>query len=308
MQAKEEMRLIRQTLQTQNEILVGIKDKMSLSEIKTEGVSVIAAERHLEKDDTRATNVQPRSNENRDFEPAFKEYETRHMSNEHGPGEHETGSKLSPTNEGGLRGLILTDCVRLLNRQQFDVQRQIEHAESLKEIVEYGAELAKDKHDNAMYAFTIVTVIFLPLSTISSIFGMNSKDVRETDTGQWLYWLVALPVTALTVFFGLWWMGQLHSEAEWVLDMVEKWTSSRCWGWILSLGKKLWKGAEYVRGLPTAISKRISEEAGGRPGEEDPERGTAEESPSSSGTRRANAVRQPAESADENAPQPSWEG
>jgi len=83
----------------------------------------------------------------------------------------------------------------------------------------YKAETRKDYHDQAVYAFTIVTVIFLPLSSIAGIFGMNTSDIRDLDSGQWLYWATAVPVTAGVILGGLWWMGELGNAAQWVLNL-----------------------------------------------------------------------------------------
>ena len=68
----------------------------------------------------------------------------------------------------------------------------------------------------AIYAFTITTVIFLPLSAVSSIFGMNTNDIRDMDKSQWLYWATALPVTFSVIIIGLWWMGELGNALRWL--------------------------------------------------------------------------------------------
>ena len=86
----------------------------------------------------------------------------------------------------------------------------------------HKTETRKDYHDQAVYAFTIVTVIFLPLSAISSIFGMNTSDIRDLDQGQWLYWATALPVTAGVILIGLWWMGELGNAALWLLNLRQR--------------------------------------------------------------------------------------
>lgn len=83
----------------------------------------------------------------------------------------------------------------------------------------HKTEERKDYHDQAVYAFTIVTVVFLPLSAISSIFGMNTSDIRDLDQGQWLYWATAVPVTAGVILIGLWWMGELGNAALWLLNL-----------------------------------------------------------------------------------------
>lgn len=69
----------------------------------------------------------------------------------------------------------------------------------------------------AIYAFTIVTIIFLPLSSVAGIFGMNTADIRDMDLGQWAYWAAAIPVTVVVIVLGLWWMGELGNALAWIL-------------------------------------------------------------------------------------------
>lgn len=47
--------------------------------------------------------------------------------------------------------------------------------------------------------FTVVTVIFLPLSFVTSYFGMNASDIRDMDETQAVFWSVAIPLTCVTV-------------------------------------------------------------------------------------------------------------
>lgn len=74
----------------------------------------------------------------------------------------------------------------------------------------------KDRQENAIYAFTIVTAIFLPLSAVASIFGMNSSDVRDMSLGQWAYWVTAVPVTLMVLLLGLWFTGELGVLLRWL--------------------------------------------------------------------------------------------
>jgi len=62
-----------------------------------------------------------------------------------------------------------------------------------------------------------VTIIFLPLSAVAGIFGMNTADVRDMDLNQWAYWAAAVPVTVVVILLGLWWMGELGNAASWIL-------------------------------------------------------------------------------------------
>ena len=68
---------------------------------------------------------------------------------------------------------------------------------------------SKEQQERAIYVFTIVTIIFLPISTVSGIFGMNVKDVRDMDNGQWVFWAVAIPVTAIVIVGSLFGAGVL---------------------------------------------------------------------------------------------------
>jgi Mg2+ and Co2+ transporter CorA len=60
-----------------------------------------------------------------------------------------------------------------------------------------------DRSGLFIYAFTLITIIFLPMSAFSSIFGMNTTDVRDMPYSQWLYWAVAIPVTIVVILIGL---------------------------------------------------------------------------------------------------------
>lgn len=66
-----------------------------------------------------------------------------------------------------------------------------------------GVEVRQEDHGKAIMAFTIVTVFYLPLSFVTSFFGMNTVDVRETTSTQVTYWAVSLPLTVLTIVVAL---------------------------------------------------------------------------------------------------------
>lgn len=63
----------------------------------------------------------------------------------------------------------------------------------------------KDQQETAIAAFTMVTVVFLPLSWLSGIFGMNVIDIRNLEYGQWLYWIIAIPFAGV-LGAGAWWL------------------------------------------------------------------------------------------------------
>lgn len=59
--------------------------------------------------------------------------------------------------------------------------------------------------------FTVVTVIFLPLSTVASILGMNTNDVRNMEINQWVFWVVAVPLTLIVAAICLVATGELRN-------------------------------------------------------------------------------------------------
>ncbi|KAK4641757.1 LOW QUALITY PROTEIN: hypothetical protein QC761_503640 [Podospora bellae-mahoneyi] len=118
--------------------------------------------------------------------------------------------KVKPTDPGGYRTLLLLEC-----HSKTDLLKQ--------ELHQLGARHDKIRQDKAIYAFTIVTVIFLPLSAISSIFGMNTADIRDMEDSQWIYWATAIPVTLAVILFGLCWMGELgntYNLGSWMFRKV----------------------------------------------------------------------------------------
>lgn len=78
----------------------------------------------------------------------------------------------------------------------------------------------KDRHDKAIYVFTIVTVIFLPLSFVSGFLGMNTSDIRATDNRQWIFWIIAIPLTLIVIFIALLFSGELGNAWKVFLGLV----------------------------------------------------------------------------------------
>ncbi|KAI4636059.1 hypothetical protein J4E83_001013 [Alternaria metachromatica] len=75
-----------------------------------------------------------------------------------------------------------------------DLQNQLTKT---AQVLRYGIEIAEEGNTKAIRVFTLVTIIFLPLSFISSVFGMNTVDIRDMENTQGLFWAIAIPTTAL---------------------------------------------------------------------------------------------------------------
>ena len=70
-------------------------------------------------------------------------------------------------------------------------------------------ETAKDRQEKAALTFTTVTVFFLPLTMLASVFGMNTNDIRNMNQNQWLFWVIAGPLCAVGVLLWLAYLGSV---------------------------------------------------------------------------------------------------
>jgi Mg2+ and Co2+ transporter CorA len=78
-----------------------------------------------------------------------------------------------------------------------------------------------EDHGKAILVFTIVTIIFLPLSFISSFFGMNFSDIRDMEQTQRLFWTVAASLTVGTVTFSVFLAFFGGAMMEWIVTWKE---------------------------------------------------------------------------------------
>ena len=64
-------------------------------------------------------------------------------------------------------------------------------------------EVLEEDNSKTVLVFTVLTAIFLPLSFVTSYFGMNTKDIRDLERSQTLFWAVGLPVTFAVVVLAI---------------------------------------------------------------------------------------------------------
>ncbi|KAF5494968.1 hypothetical protein CGCS363_v009525 [Colletotrichum siamense] len=88
---------------------------------------------------------------------------------------------------------------------------------ALRDDTKQRIEILDEGHGRAIRVFTIVTLFFLPLSFVTSFFGMNTTDVRDTKYDQRIFWSTALPVT-----FGVIGLAFMYGY-KW--DLVRAWFS-----------------------------------------------------------------------------------
>ena len=64
-------------------------------------------------------------------------------------------------------------------------------------------ETQQESNGNALIVFTLVTIIFLPLSWATSYLGMNTSDIRNMKSSQWVFWTIAVPITSFVIGLSL---------------------------------------------------------------------------------------------------------
>ncbi|KAK1464805.1 hypothetical protein CMEL01_12160 [Colletotrichum melonis] len=112
-------------------------------------------------------------------------------------------------------------CVRRQQRRLAERDRALgvlrKKVRVLRDETKQRIEILDEGHGKAIRVFTIVTLFFLPLSFITSFFGMNTTDIRDTNYDQKIFWISALPVT-----FGVIGLAFLYGY-KW--DMIAGWAN-----------------------------------------------------------------------------------
>ncbi|KAF2193694.1 hypothetical protein K469DRAFT_549828 [Zopfia rhizophila CBS 207.26] len=90
-----------------------------------------------------------------------------------------------------------------LQREYVDLCDLRENSNSLINRTIQLVNIRLEDHGKAILVFTIVTIIFLPLSFVSSFFGMNFSDIRDMESTQRLFWIISASLTVGTVGFAI---------------------------------------------------------------------------------------------------------
>jgi len=90
-----------------------------------------------------------------------------------------------------------------LRREYMDLCELRDNANTLVNRTIQLVNIRLEDHGKAILVFTIVTIIFLPLSFVSSFFGMNTKDIRDMNHTQGLFWLISGCLTVGVVGFAI---------------------------------------------------------------------------------------------------------
>ncbi|KAH3919129.1 hypothetical protein HBI56_100280 [Parastagonospora nodorum] len=108
-----------------------------------------------------------------------------------------------------------------LQREHADLVDLRENSNALVNRTIQLVNIRLEDHGKAILVFTIVTMIFLPLSFISSFFGMNFSDIRDMDNTSRLFWIVAGSLTVGTVAFSVFLAFYGGAIVEWFVTWRE---------------------------------------------------------------------------------------
>lgn len=76
-------------------------------------------------------------------------------------------------------------------------------ADNARFLAAQSISLKAENNSKAILVFTVTTIIFLPLSFVTSYLGMNTSDLRSTSAGQSIFWTVGVPLTLVVLGFAL---------------------------------------------------------------------------------------------------------
>lgn len=142
--------------------------------------------------------------------------------------DHKKRTPLDPTST--YRHLTASSFNDPIAKLQDNLQRELTDLEDLRDnantLVSRTIQLVNirlEDHGKAILVFTVVTIIFLPLNFVTSFFGMNTRDIRDMNATQSLFWLVAVCVTigvlGISIFFAF--------QGGNILEHVNLWLDAR---------------------------------------------------------------------------------
>ncbi|KAL9010279.1 MAG: hypothetical protein Q9173_004768 [Seirophora scorigena] len=118
---------------------------------------------------------------------------------------------------------ILQQCLASISDRMQNFRALDERARGIAAFNLYRIESNRDRQEGAILVFTIVTIIFLPLSFVSSFFGMNVADIRDMARPQWVFWASAVPLTALVVGISFFVARKIEPLKDWWQGVAGRW-------------------------------------------------------------------------------------
>ncbi|TGO45808.1 hypothetical protein BOTNAR_0637g00020 [Botryotinia narcissicola] len=204
---KQEISVILETLETQREVIQNALHAQSRSNFLSARLNRVVPEHKYGY--KLPTFVEPRTGNYRNHERSV------YHGDNYGDLEVMTTvpafNQSARDNTRGVQGLLFRESLALID-ERIEVFRDINgRAMYLEDWNLRSIDTNKDRQETAVYAFTIVTIIFLPLSTVASILGMNTNDVRNMEVTQWVFWVIAIPITIIIIVLVLVWSDEWYN-------------------------------------------------------------------------------------------------
>lgn len=143
---------------------------------------------------------------------------------------HQNAGSIPPSDVATYRQLSFShlsdpssQLLENLQREYVDLCDLRENSNTLINRTIQLVNIRLEDHGKAILVFTIITIIFLPLSFISSFFGMNFADIRDMERTQGLFWIIASSLTVATVLFAIF----LAFYGSAIVDWFVAWKENR---------------------------------------------------------------------------------
>jgi Mg2+ and Co2+ transporter CorA len=110
------------------------------------------------------------------------------------------------------------DCVTKLALETEELQQVLQRLATLKQKVRYRIEVLEEDNSKAIFIFTVVAAIFLPLSSVTSYLGKNITNIRGMNNSRSTFWAVAVPVTVFVVALAVLAAYKGDTAREWLYE------------------------------------------------------------------------------------------
>ncbi|KAH7411095.1 hypothetical protein BKA64DRAFT_373294 [Cadophora sp. MPI-SDFR-AT-0126] len=108
-------------------------------------------------------------------------------------------SNQSRNQQYHLEGEVGQGCIDQLHNEINDLDLLLDRLVTLEQKVRYRVEVLEEDNSKAIFIFTVVAAVFLPLSFVTSYLGMNTIDIRDMNRSQSIFWATAVPATFAVV-------------------------------------------------------------------------------------------------------------
>lgn len=107
-----------------------------------------------------------------------------------------------------------------ISQDEQNLSQLVEILQELEVKARYRIEVLEEDNRKTIFVFTVVTAVFLPLSFVTSFLGMNTKDVRDLDSTQALFWEIGIPITAIIIMIIVFWAHNSDKFSDWWLQLL----------------------------------------------------------------------------------------